>query len=327
MNDRDPLPLRAAKFGWRLMGRTRARMVSAPLPRALLKPDAGNEFIRDAIRRGRPCMVSRLGTSESNAVLNHIENLAWKQGGALAKLDAASRGLRNGWDANVKDRLCNNAGFFPADDASVARFAEVFLDRLSMVDALGFWGFVPGERHLFDRCCPGAVPFAAEGLEPFLFENPWSWSLEGKKVLVIHPFAKSIEAQYQKRAFLFHDPRILPQFELRVIRAVQSLAANETGFDSWFDALHWMEEEMGRADFDVCIVGAGAYGLPLCSQAKRLGKIGIHIGGGTQILFGIRGSRWDGMPHISKHFNEHWIRPSESEMISGASKIERGCYW
>jgi hypothetical protein len=272
-------------------------------------------------------MVSRLGTTEANAVLNHIENQVWNQGGAFTKLDAACRGLRNRWDTNIKDRLWNNAGFFPTDDASVARFAEVFLGCLSMVDALGFWGFVPGERYLFDRCCPNAVPFAAGGLEPFLFANPWSADLEGKKVLVIHPFADSIEAQYQKRVVLFDDQRILPRFELRVIRAVQSLAANETEFGNWFAALQWMEAQMQKADFDVCIIGAGAYGLPLCAQAKRLGKIGIHIGGGTQILFGIRGNRWDGMPHISKYFNEHWIRPSESETIRASYNVERGCYW
>ncbi len=302
-------------------------MVSARLPRALLNPDAGNEFIRNAILLGRPCMISRLGTSESNAVLNHIENLSWKRGGALDRIDTACRGLRNGWDANVIDRLCNNAGFFPGDDASAARFAELFLERLCMVDALGFWGFVPGERYLFDRCCPGAVPFAAGGLEPFLFQHPWSSSLESKKVLVIHPFAKSIKAQYQKRAVLFNDSHILPEFELRVIPAVQSLAANKTGFGSWFDALHWMEEEMGREDFEVCLIGAGAYGLPLCSTAKKLGKIGIHMGGSTQILFGIRGNRWDGMPHILKYYNEHWIRPSEAEGLPAAKKVEQGCYW
>ena len=49
--------------------------------------------------------------------------------------------------------------------------------------------------------------------------------------------------------------------------------------------------------------------------------------GGTQILFGIRGKRWDDSEYFKPLFNEYWTRPSEAETPKNAEKVENGCYW
>ena len=56
--------------------------------------------------------------------------------------------------------------------------------------------------------------------------------------------------------------------------------AERCGYHSWFDALKAMEEQMSTMEFDVVLIGAGSYGLPLAATAKRMGKVTIHIGGG-----------------------------------------------
>jgi hypothetical protein len=53
----------------------------------------------------------------------------------------------------------------------------------------------------------------------------------------------------------------------------------------------------------------------------------VHIGGSLQILFGIKGKRWDEHETISKMYNEHWVRPSAEEIVPDANKVEDGCYW
>ena len=70
-----------------------------------------------------------------------------------------------------------------------------------------------------------------------------------------------------------------------------------------------MEDEMDRTDYDILLVGAGAYGFHLAHHAKEMGKIGIHVAGALQLLFGIKGGRWTGLEFI----NEHWVSPSEKE--------------
>jgi hypothetical protein len=146
-------------------------------------------------------------------------------------------------------------------------------------------------------------------------------------VLVIHPFDVSIQKQYQIRTKLFENPDILPDFQLITIPAVQSIAGNKTEFDNWFDALEHMHKEIDKVDFDVAIIGAGSYGLPLSAYIKAKGKIAIHMGGATQVLFGIKGKRWDNHPVISRFYNEFWVRPEISELVPNADKVEGGCYW
>jgi hypothetical protein len=88
-----------------------------------------------------------------------------------------------------------------------------------------------------------------------------------------------------------------------------------------------MKDEVAAKQFDVAIIGCGAYGFPLAAHVKRLGKQAVHLGGATQILFGIRGNRWDKHPAISSLYNEHWVRPDVTEKPSGAEKVEGACYW
>ena len=93
--------------------------------------------------------------------------------------------------------------------------------------------------------------------------------------------------------------------------------------------------------FDICILGCGAYGLPLAAFVKRLGKQAIHMGGATQLLFGIKGRRWiedyNGYWHYRPGidinidykplFNDYWVFPGDSERPKDMKKVENGCYW
>jgi hypothetical protein len=150
-------------------------------------------------------------------------------------------------------------------------------------------------------------------------------------VLVVHPFAYSINMQYSKRRKLFSDPDFLPQFELCVVQAPQTVndgrGLGSTGFSSWFEALESLKFRVGQADFDVAIVGAGAYGFPLASFVKSLGKVAIHLGGATQLLFGIWGNRWNSDVDMQSLRNRNWVRPSASETPVNSEDIEGAAYW
>ena len=88
-----------------------------------------------------------------------------------------------------------------------------------------------------------------------------------------------------------------------------------------------MYKEALNIDFDIALIGCGAYGLPLAVQLKRAGKQAIHIGGALQLLFGIKGTRWENKPEASILFNEYWIRADLSERPRRLDQVEGGCYW
>ena len=96
---------------------------------------------------------------------------------------------------------------------------------------------------------------------------------------------------------------------------------------AWFDALAAMQRQMDAADYEVAIIGAGAYGLPLAAHARDTGHTAIQMSGATQLLFGIRGKRWDAHPVISRLYNDAWVRPAESEGVAHRETVEGGSYW
>lgn len=237
------------------------------------------------------------------------------------------RGKRNRfwWDPKVKSDICHFSGFFPATDDMLTRYSIEILAKLKQIDLLGSW--LRDEHRLANYFSPSLIRVDLDDLEPYFFDRPWSELLAGKKVLVVHPFEESIQKQYAKRELLFKDPRVLPAFELKTLKAVQSLVGNQVEFGDWFSALDWMCRKIGGIDFDVAIIGAGAYGIPLAAHVKKLGKQAIHLGAATQLLFGIRGKRWEDFPAWSHLFNEHWTRALPHETPANFRMLERGAYW
>ncbi|MCU0450918.1 MAG: hypothetical protein MUC97_13945 [Bernardetiaceae bacterium] len=287
----------------------------------------GNELIAQGLASGRPFMVARFGTAELNCVRNYLQmnELASVPPG-LGRYWRRIKGHEPTWQASVRQGITNNAGFFPPTDTLLARFAQAFIAHLAQVDVLGVW-HQAGEGETVQQLLPQAQLVKLRCLEPYYHAQPWSRVLAGKKVLVVHPFEDSIRQQMQKRALLFADPLVLPPFELRTVRAVQSIAGNATGYPDWFAAYDDMCQRIAATDFDVAIIGAGAYGLPLASFVKQLGKQAVHLGGATQILFGIKGKRWDDHPPIAALYNAHWQRPLPSEVPQAHTRVEDGCYW
>jgi hypothetical protein len=187
-------------------------------------------------------------------------------------------------------------------------FYELMLKDVKEIDILGVWL----REEIFDSLLRNKQKVNLHKLEPYYDANPWTEVLAGKKVLVIHPFAQTIEDQYKKRHLLFNDQRILPQFQLKTIKAVQTIAHSNTEFANWFDALNHMKNQISECDFVIAIIGCGAYGFPLAAHVKRIGKKAIHLGGATQILFGIKGKRWENIQAVNQLMNDYWVRPNQT---------------
>lgn len=150
-------------------------------------------------------------------------------------------------------------------------------------------------------------------------------------MLVISPFTDTIQKQYQVREKLWENPKVLPKFELRTLKAVESprILGKSNGFKNWFEALDWLYQQTLNMDYDVALLGCGAYGFHLAAKIKESGHMAIQLCGQTQILFGIKGKRWEEhMPERMKQFtNEYWVRPEAAEVLKNIRYVEKGCYW
>ncbi|ADY37288.1 hypothetical protein Bacsa_2755 [Phocaeicola salanitronis DSM 18170] len=293
-----------------------------------------NDYIYELLSNNSPCMISRFGTIEIGIVTNY---LALHSNKSLLKRSIDYITDNTGlpwWDKLYFKSMKNNAGIFPETTEILERFSKRYLRDIPEIDLLGSFNYA--EKFMPLRS--NVVKVHLECLYPFWAERPWTLALCGKKVLVVHPFVETIKTQYTHREKLFDNLNLLPEYELKTLRAVQSNAGAEVPYKDWFEALKWMEDEIDKIDFDICILGCGAYGLPLAATIKRMGKKAIHLGGGSQLLFGIKGKRWDNdgyhwknLPQLNTNYsslyNDYWVRPSQNETPSAANKVEGACYW
>ncbi|HFU76471.1 MAG TPA: hypothetical protein ENK66_09525 [Arcobacter sp.] len=268
-----------------------------------------NKYIKELLLNDKPTMISRIGSTELRILENYYSHKTYSE--------------------HNKHTIEISSGVFPTDDQTLDKFAKLNFDRISNIDLLGIW-FNPFEDVVANEFCSSSKLTILRNLEPYFSDNPWSYYLKDKKVLVIHPFISSIALQYSKREKLFKNQNVLPKFELIQYKPIQSfagMATDELEYKSWFDALNKMEKDIEKIDFDVAIIAAGAYGLPLASFIKDIGKKAIHLGGATQMLFGVYGKRWENHLDFKDIINENWIKPLNDEKPKTANLLGKSSYW
>lgn len=294
------------------MGVHRAKIELSEFQNECLDFKIANEIIAESINSNSSFFIGRLGSVELEAICHY------------KYFEKRYKNTDLPYQKNVVTSLIMNAGFFPNEDKLVDQFVELYISGLSKIDLIWSMWHSRFEDMLYTEYCRevSITDYEASNF-PIELENSWIKSLKGKKVLVIHPFEESIRINYQNKEKLFSKKDAIPDFELITLKAVQSIAGTKTGFNTWFDALMYMQQKIETIDFDVALIGAGGYGFPLGAYIKSIGKKAIHVGGALQLFFGIKGKFFDSL----NIYNEYWTYPLESERPESYKKVESGRYW
>lgn len=224
-------------------------------------------------------------------------------------------------------RLHIDSGVFPESHAQFREFLSTYGDAIRQLDAVCLWqtdAFLRAyEEALVRFACPQAVRVGLGFLSSEILAQiaGWRW-------LVISPFTETMRRQ------VFRLPRVHAgrpwaaelagaenRCEFLTCPTFSYLAPSP--FRSWSEALEKLATEAQTRKFDVALIGAGAWSLPLAARLKQAGRIAIHLGGETQLVFGIKGQRWESYGI----YNEDWVRPSAEETPKNFLLKENGCYW
>lgn len=279
------------------------------------------QLIKDYLNSDKPCMIARFGSVELQSVVDYLYPATLKNVLPFIKGSIPSWG----YAPSTKRTMHINAGFFPPTRSMLNQFGKLMVDCMKEVDLLGSWRL---EEDIVMNYMPNVKRVPLPDLEPYYFDNPWTTALEGKRVLIIHPFEDTIRKQHARLDKLFADKQMTPNYELLTIKAVQSIAGNKPEeFNDWFEALDWMKGEIDKKDFDIAIIGCGAYGFPLAAYVKQIGKKAIHLGGAVQYMFGICSNAAEQNPQLKPLMNEYWVYPSAKETPKGIEKVEDSRYW
>jgi hypothetical protein len=294
-----------------------------------IRPDIADLAISRIIDSGEPALIGRLGGTEARFLGEFVKISKFKN------LQKVLSKIKPNWIKRSKE-INTNAGFYFENLEQVSDFFNLYDKALLDTDLLGAWGTAFAWIEFdylnnIEELIP--VPMTAPWVATYSnssSERAWANSLNGKKVLVISPFVESIKKQHKIIEKVFPNDNF-PSFTLKTIQAPQTIGFKPDTKPSWFENLDQMKQKMLNEDFDVALIAAGAYSYPLAHHAKKMGKIGIHAGGGLQVFFGIIGKRWEvnwgNGNYLEEYFNEFWTRPTFNETPPNADKVEDGCYW
>jgi hypothetical protein len=317
-----------ARLTWKILRTLRGKIKKLrsrfPRPSLINFPRENvNALITEYIAGNQPGMLTRFGSTELTALLNYhdLNMIEAKWTAPFDFMLGKTFGYKQ-WDPKSVRNMQVLSGFYPSNESTLTRFSvEMFKNVIPEIDVLfSIWPDMEWHirAHLQNKI------ICEYDILNFNSPDIWTAALRDKKVLVVHPFEASIRHQYAKRDSLFKTANVLPRFTLLTLKAVQSVGDSKTEFADWFQALDWMNSQIDSIDFDVALIAAGAYGMPLAAHVKKKGKVAIHVGGALQLLFGIKGARWDDRKDL---YNEHWIRPLPCDVPAGSEKVENGCYW
>lgn len=265
-----------------------------------------NDKIKELLLGDKPCSIGKIGVIE----LMHF-------GAAFLNKDLTTN-----------YSLAINAGINCESYEDYTDWVNDFEKSIKNLDAILAWNANPSEAVILSELFNGELVCKKfTDIEPFTHgKDGWHYSLKDKKILVISSFKDSIEAQIPNFSKIW-DGAELGSCEVIRCRNPYQITGESPFY--YNDEMYRITNEISKRNFDICIVGCGGYSLPICDFVKRIcKKNAIHLGGGTQVLFGIRGSRFDrNFKDQEWYGTEHFIRPLESDIPKFHHLVEESCYW
>jgi hypothetical protein len=238
---------------------------------------------------------------------------------------------------SLKFHVFNQAALFPPEVEFYSRYNEFYIPHIRNLDALGLFG-VPSEAELVHHYRLEIPLMAFRDQEPDRSrpDNPALCYLrffQRKRILIVTSPADLLAKRATKMIFEAVWSKTGKRWFYPA--SVESLSfpygwAPETA-KRYGDSIHLFEslaESMAAREFDVALIAAGGLGIPLASQAKQLGKIGLSLGGHLQVLFGVIGRRWrEREDWVRNYVNPSWIDMPDTRADWAVSGADGGAYW
>ena len=266
--------------------------------------------IKDALESDRGALIGRNGTIELEQMIQVIP-------GRLQILE-------------------RNAGIFPVAVHSIFyRWQKESIEATKSADILATGWYEPlkeAEALILEKWNVKALQIPLRTLEPYYVEPQEQWTklLEGHSVAVVTSFTETAKKQVSKGLAIWGSHGVLPPgtVDWHWIQTgyPRSIAQGQNewpdGIHSWSQAAEYVVGKVMKSGARFALIG-----MPIAKMLKDRGVIAIVMGGAIQVLFGIKGRRWEKHPVISSFWNDAWVWPSKEETPGGAMAIEGGCYW
>lgn len=270
--------------------------------------------IQEILQKDEPFFVGRLSCFENRFVCNYI----------------LSNRLN---DHSLAQAMSNNAGIYMTSDESKKKYCNMYFEAVkdsTMITGSRLTSY--GLVNKLKKCI-----YNWKCLEPFYFMTHPEYNIEhlwgNKRILIISSQSNTMKEQIKNGNInKVFSKRIFSDFNLDnmiFIKPPITFAGNHNNIE-WDENLNKMKKEIENVQdqFDIALVSCGGYGLITTHFIhKELNKSSIYVGGALQVLFGIKGYRWDNNKNVCCYYNDYWTRPLEEDIPKNCKSVEGGCYW
>jgi len=276
--------------------------------------------IQTALRGGKGALIGRHGTIELSVILFQTKY------GSINPIQSAI--------------LESNAGIFPTTAESIQAWIHEYKDAVNQADVVAAGWYKPlaeEEWSYLQTQSPNSNRIPLRSLEPYYVmpESSWYRALEGQRVTVVSSFAETMKQQLKQMYNVWpQTPNFFPTTaKWSFVRSYYSPTTAQgscewpSPIQSWSDAVTYLETEIAKTNPQIVLLGCGGLAMVLAKRLKAKGIVAIVVGGAIQLLFGIKGNRWNNHDTISKLYNASWVKPSDMELPGAFQSIEGGCYW
>jgi hypothetical protein len=281
--------------------------------------------------RGAPFFIGRNGTIETETLYFWLT------------VRIPSEGTMP-YPPRIAAQIEQNAGIFPATAASIDAWCKAYTGALHDLTGLAAGWYKP-VWHLEDsflrKFAPQAFRTPLRSLEPYYHacQDRWTHHLKGRRVAVVSSFTATIEKQIrggrlarvwgESEAEGLAAPDISWSFVRTGYSPVTALGycGWPAGVVDWQGAVAYTVAKVLESGAEIALVGCGGIGMLIGSELRRHGVSVLVLGGAIQVLFGLKGKRWETHSVISKFWNDAWRWPAADEIPGGARFVEGGCYW
>jgi len=239
---------------------------------------------------------------------------------------------------NTLKSMKNNAGILLTNQNSILYYSNLYLSAFDQCEIYASWepqgDYIQHISHSHSYMLHNykekrriwAYNF---DIFHYIYNNPWTWALKKKRILLISPFVETLKQQIPIRRRMYDNIDLFPECDFVYLKPPQTHADQPAEdfsieFDKFKDNVNELLDQ-----FDIALVSCGGYGNPICSHIFSKGKSAIYVGGVLQMYFGILGNRWiqERNEVVKLFYNEYWKRPNQNEKPKNCNKIENACYW
>jgi hypothetical protein len=223
----------------------------------------------------------------------------------------------------IYEQMYSNAGFY-GDEKCYQYWKKLYIEALfkcnGILDVCSCASFqICGDLMIKLNCWKPTLPY---------IEDP-SWWIQlieeiSEPIGVVSFFKKDIEEQIPNLSQIWVR-RTLRKKKFNVVESWNTITGNKPHKD-WNETFEKLKERVdSQTDTKLWLISCGCYGLPLCEYIRQKGGKAIYVGGLLQLIFGLKGSRWEDREEVTRHYNQYWKYPTTKP--ENYNSVEGGCYW